>query len=127
MPQTAALRPHVDNGMPLGTVQPDQITTTAGVRLLDRKMTASVRWAHVTAETVGDVPDNDGNKVPDFNPTNPYNLLKFYFGYEPTPDILASFTVDNLLNEQYTRYLDFLPSPGVTVKGSLKIRFGGMT
>jgi len=45
-------------------------------------------------------------------------------GYEPTPDILAGFTVDNLLNEQYSRYLDYLPSPGVSVKGSLKIRFG---
>jgi hypothetical protein len=24
-----------------------------------------------------------------------YNLVKFYFGYEPIPDILAAFTVDN--------------------------------
>ena len=118
---------NVANGMPFGTVQPDQITTTAGVRFWDRKMTVSVRWAHVTAKTVGDIPDDDGNKVPDFNPPRTYNLVKFYFGYEPTPDILASFTVDNLLNEQYTRYLDYLPSAGVTVKGSLKIRFGGMT
>ena len=42
----------------------------------------------------------------------------------PAPDILDGFTVDNLLNEQYSRYLDYLPSPGVSVKGSLKIRFG---
>jgi hemoglobin/transferrin/lactoferrin receptor protein len=115
---------NIDNGQPLGTVQPDQVAATAGVRFWDRKMTVSLRWAHVTAKVVGDIPDNDNNKVPDFNPTKSYNLVKFYFGYEPTPDILASFTADNLLNEQYTRYLDFLPSPGVTAKGSLKIRFG---
>ena len=84
----------------------------------------SVRWNHVVAKNASDIPDNDGNKTPDFNPTRAYNLVKFYIGYEPTPDILAGFTVDNLLNEQYSRYLDYLPSPGVSVKGSLKIRFG---
>jgi hemoglobin/transferrin/lactoferrin receptor protein len=76
------------------------------------------------AKTVSDIPDNDNNKTPDFNPTTAYNLVKLYIGYEPMPDVLTALTVDNLLNEQYTRYLDYLPSPGVTVKGSLKIRFG---
>ena len=31
------------NGLPLLTVQPDQITTTAGVRLWDRKLTRMVK------------------------------------------------------------------------------------
>jgi hemoglobin/transferrin/lactoferrin receptor protein len=115
---------NVDNGSPLGTVQPDQIAATLGVRLVDRKLTVSVRYAHVMAKTVSDIPDNDNNKTPDFNPTTAYNLVKLYIGYEPMPDVLTALTVDNLLNEQYTRYLDYLPSPGVTVKGSLKIRFG---
>jgi hemoglobin/transferrin/lactoferrin receptor protein len=115
---------NVDNGSPLGTVQPDQVAGTVGVRFWDRKITMSVRWNHVMAKNVSDIPDNDANGTPDFNPTRAYNLVKFYIGYEPTPDILAGFTVDNLLNEQYSRYLDYLPSPGVSVKGSLKIRFG---
>jgi hemoglobin/transferrin/lactoferrin receptor protein len=91
---------------------------------VDRKLTVSVRWNHVMAKNASDIPDNDANGTPDFNPTRAYNLVKLYIGYEPMPDVLASFTVDNLLNEQYTRYLDYLASPGVTVKGSLKIRFG---
>jgi hemoglobin/transferrin/lactoferrin receptor protein len=115
---------NVDTGAPLGSVQPDQVAGTVGVRFWDRKVTMSVRLNHVMAKEASDIPDNDGNKTPDFNPTRAYNLVKFYIGYEPTPDILAGFTVDNLLNEQYSRYLDYLPSPGVSVKGSLKIRFG---
>ena len=45
-------------------------------------------------------------------------------GYQPAPDILAAVTVENLLDEYYVRYLDLLPSPGVTFKGQVKIRFG---
>jgi hypothetical protein len=44
--------------------------------------------------------------------------------YEPTPDILASFGIDNMPNENYIRYLDLLPSPGITFKAGLKIRYG---
>jgi hemoglobin/transferrin/lactoferrin receptor protein len=105
----------VMTGMPLTTIQPDQIATTLGVRMLDRKLTMSVRWAAVAAQKA--VPTGTP-------PSESYNLMKLYIGYQPTPDVLAAFTIDNLLNEQYTRYLDFLPSPGITYKASLRVRFG---
>lgn len=115
---------NVDNNQPLLKVQPDQVAGTLGVRMLEQKLTMSVRWAYVFAKPASDIPDSDGNGRPDIPATKAFNLVKLYIGYEPTPDILASFTVDNLLNEQYMRYLDYLPSPGITYKGSLRVRFG---
>ena len=50
--------------------------------------------------------------------------------------MLASLSVENLLNEQYTRHMTVFPNeltrtitgfpqPGITVKGSLRVRFAG--
>lgn len=59
-------------------------------------------------------------------------------GYKPTEDVLASFAIDNLLDQFYIPYLSALPDvpgqspgvrfagPGITYKGALKIRFGVM-
>ena len=62
-------------------------------------------------------------------------------GYQTNPDALASFSVENLFNQQYSRYLDVAPSPGhgvnstplplfspgITVKGALTVRFSDLT
>ena len=106
---------NLGTGLPLATIPPDQVTTTFGVRFFDRKVTAAVKWQAVDAKT--DVP-------PGFTPRSSYNLVNLYLGYQPTEDVLAGISVENVLNTYYVRYLDALPSPGVTVKGSLKLRFG---
>jgi outer membrane receptor protein involved in Fe transport len=72
-----------------------------------------------------------------FPPTDAYNLVNLYVGYQPTPDVLASFGIDNLFNQHYVQYMNaegqsapgqapafIFPSPGITFKGGLKIRFG---
>jgi outer membrane receptor protein involved in Fe transport len=55
--------------------------------------------------------------------------------------VLASLSVENLLNSQYSRYLDVAPSPGhgvnstplpffspgITIKGALTVRFSDVT
>ena len=48
-------------------------------------------------------PNKDG--LPDFAPVPAYNLVNLYIGYQPTPDILASFSIDNLLNKYYVQYM----------------------
>jgi hypothetical protein len=62
-------------------------------------------------------------------------------GSQINPDALASFSVENLFNQQYSRYLDVAPSPGhglnstplpffspgITVKGALTVRFSDLT
>jgi hemoglobin/transferrin/lactoferrin receptor protein len=120
---------NVVTGVGLISAPPDKITTTLGVRLLDRKLTASVRWAAIDAQT----------KLPaNYMPTDAYNLVGVHVGYQPTPDVLASFSIDNLLNEYYLPYpvpkssstdaqydgLWASRGPGITFKAGLQIRFG---
>ncbi len=106
---------------PLLSIPADQIASTLGVRFYDRKITASVRWAAVAAKDIEDVPVGA-------IPTDSYNLVSLYLGYQPTEDVTAGISVDNLLNEYYFDYLDAqtsrVPSRGLSVKGSLKVRFG---
>lgn len=107
-------------GDPLNKIPPDMVATTLGVRFWDRKVTASVRWAAYAAKTLADLPT--GTAASDA--TRAYNLVNLYLSYQPTEDLIAGMSIENLLDEYYIRYTDELPSPGLTVKGSLKIRFG---
>lgn len=117
-------------GTPLASIPANRITTTLGLRSPDRKLLMQVKWAAVSART--DVPST-------YIPLESYNLVNFYLGYQPTPDITASFGIDNLLDEYYLPYavlrsdptssgnLDTLfaaSGPGRTFKGTLRIRFG---
>ena len=108
-------------GLPLLSIPADQIATTVGVRFYDRKITASVRWAAVASKDINDIPVGA-------IPTDSYNLVNVYLGYQPTEDITAALSVENLLNEYYFDYLDAqtsrVPERGLAVKGSLKVRFG---
>jgi hemoglobin/transferrin/lactoferrin receptor protein len=121
---------------PLGSIPPDKISTTLGVRLFERKLTASVRWTAVAAKPASQTPDRDRNGIPDFLPTDAYNLVNLYVAYEPTPGVVAHFGIENLLNEYYIPYLAgapnipgnppgvIFPGPGITYKIGAQIRFG---
>jgi hemoglobin/transferrin/lactoferrin receptor protein len=137
----------VTNNLPLATIPPDQITTTLGARFLDRRLTVSVRWQAVAAKNPNDIPP--GPEAPAgatqgppwaYFPTASFNLVNLHFGYQINPDALALLSVENLLNEQYSRYLSVAPSPGhglnstplpffspgITVKGALTVRFSDL-
>jgi hypothetical protein len=34
-----------------------------------------------------------------------YNLVSLYAGYQMTPDVLVAFSAENLLNENYMKYM----------------------
>lgn len=109
-----------DAGQPLSTIQPDQISTTLGFRFLDEKLTVAVRWTAVAAVKASDLPTNSV-----YEPTDSFNLVSVYAGYQPNESTLWRLSVENLLDEQYTQYENFLPSAGLTVKAGLIVRFGG--
>jgi hemoglobin/transferrin/lactoferrin receptor protein len=125
---------NVDTGEPLAKIPPDSVTTTVGVRFFDRKLTVALRWKAVDAKHSWDIP-RDNNNALEFPSTGAYDLVNLYVGYQPTPDILASLSVENLLDEQYSPYLSVYPNPsgsglpvgfpqpGITIKGSLHLRF----
>jgi outer membrane receptor protein involved in Fe transport len=57
--------------------------------------------------------------------------VNLYAGYRINPDTLAALSVENLLDKYYFNYLSAqvsrVPSRGLTVKGSLRIRFSDQT
>ncbi len=124
---------NIETGAPLAKVAPDSLTTTVGGRFLDRRLTLALRWQAVAAKHAEDIPtDASGSLV--FPATGSYNLINVYLGYQIDPNTLASLSVENLLNEQYTKYMTVYPNeltqtitgfpqPGITIKGALRIRF----
>jgi hemoglobin/transferrin/lactoferrin receptor protein len=112
-------------------IQPRKVVTTAGVRLLEYRLTLSAQWISFAAHE--DIPVG-------YLPATSGDLLNFYLAYNPTPDIALNFSVENALNKYYRPYAipggstdgttqnDVLfssPGPGVTFKGGMRIHFGG--
>jgi hemoglobin/transferrin/lactoferrin receptor protein len=122
------------DGTPLATIPPDQVSLLLGVRAFDKKLTAAVRWTAVAAKPLSQIPleaGDSGQPVPIYDPTPSYNLVNLYFGYQPIPEVFAAFSIENLLNVDYTKYMCcstqsgyVVPSPGITFKGSLTVHYG---
>jgi hemoglobin/transferrin/lactoferrin receptor protein len=115
----------------LATITPRKVTTTAGLRLLDRKLVISAQWASFGANN--DLPAG-------YLPSTSYELVNLYLTYQATKDITLTASIDNLLNQYYRPYAipgnstdgttqnDVLfssPGPGTVYKAGLKIHLGG--
>jgi hemoglobin/transferrin/lactoferrin receptor protein len=115
-------------GDPLAKVPPDMVSATFGLRSADRKWTTALRWSHYAAKKRSDLPA-DNPSTPDddelMNVTGSYNLVSLHLAYQPNENIVAALSVENLLNETYRVYTHEYNSPGITVKGSLRVRFAG--
>ena len=115
----------------LATITPRKVTTTAGVRLLDKTLILSAQWASFSANN--DIPVG-------YVPSTAYELVNLYLTWNATRDIVFSASIDNLLNQYYRPYAipgsstdgttqnDVLwtsPGPGRVYRAGLKIHFGG--
>ncbi len=115
----------------LATITPRKVTTTAGVRLLDRTLVISAQWSSFGANT--DLPAG-------YIPSTAYELVNLYLTWQATKDITFTASIDNLLNQYYRPYAipgsstdgttqnDVLfssPGPGTVYKAGLKIHLGG--
>lgn len=128
-----------DNGDPLATVPPDFLTTTIGTRLLNNRMIVSARWQAVGPKKADQIPtDSQGRSI--YAPVGSFDVVSLYLGYQINENATLGLAVENLFNEQYARYTQVFaspggppgtpptiafPDPGITIKGSLKVRFGG--
>jgi hemoglobin/transferrin/lactoferrin receptor protein len=125
---------NLTKNQPLLKIYPAQLATTVGARFWDRKITAAVRWLAVASKDADDIPPGTATALP----TGGFNVVNLYVDYRPNEDTILAFGIDNIFNEFYTRYLDVrtlsvgpppalqipTPGPGITFKGSLKVRFG---
>ncbi|MEO8318470.1 MAG: TonB-dependent hemoglobin/transferrin/lactoferrin family receptor [Bradyrhizobium sp.] len=115
----------------LSTITPRKVTTTAGVRLLDKTLILAAQWSSFSANN--DVPVG-------YVPSTAYELVNLYLTWNATKDIVFSASIDNLLNQYYRPYAvpgsstdgttqnDVLwssPGPGRIYRAGLKIHFGG--
>jgi hemoglobin/transferrin/lactoferrin receptor protein len=122
---------NVATNIGLSTITPRKITTTGGVRLLDRRLILAAQWSSFGANN--DVPAG-------YLPSTGYELVNLYLTWNATKDIVFSASIDNLLNQYYRPYAipgsstdgttqnDVLwssPGPGRVYKAGLKIHFGG--
>lgn len=119
---------NVATGAPLLKIAPQKVALTLGARHLNNKLTTTVRIVSVDAKPASEIPA--GSTIP---PTAAYTIVNLFASYAVNEDITAEFGVDNLFNTYYERYLDTTtagatviasPSPGVTTKLGLKVRFG---
>ncbi|MBB6306032.1 TonB-dependent hemoglobin/transferrin/lactoferrin family receptor [Xanthobacter tagetidis] len=115
----------VDNDQPLVTIMPNNVAATLGTRMFDNKLTLAVRWQWVAAKTASELPDTLTPAEIDALVTPSFNLVNVYMGYQVNQWATASFSVENLLNEQYTQYQQFLPSAGLTFKAGMRVTLGG--
>lgn len=122
---------NVQTGIGLSTIIPRKVTTTAGVRLLDRQLVLAAQWSSFSGNT--DVPTG-------YLPATDYELVNLFLTWNATKDIVFTASIDNLLNQYYRPYAipggstdgttqnDVLwssPGPGRVYKAGLKIHFGG--
>jgi hemoglobin/transferrin/lactoferrin receptor protein len=123
---------NVATNIGLSTITPRKITTTGGVRLLDRRLILAAQWSSFGANN--DIPAG-------YLPSTGYELVNLYLTWNATKDIVFSASIDNLLNQYYRPYAipgssndgtpqnDVLwssPGPGRVYKAGLKIHFGGV-
>jgi hemoglobin/transferrin/lactoferrin receptor protein len=122
---------NVATNIGLATITPRKITTTGGVRLLDRRLILAAQWSSFGANN--DIPVG-------YLPSTGYELVNLYLTWHATKDVMFTASIDNLLNQYYRPYAipgsstdgttqnDVLwtsPGPGRVYKAGLKIHFGG--
>ncbi len=120
-------------GVPLLKIPTDQVASTLGWRFYDRRITFAVSHIWSDSKEASEIPPGSQPGTLALPPVGSYDVVNLYASYQQNEDILWSIAVDNLLDRQYARYTDVTtinstivpsPSPGLTVKGALKVRFG---
>lgn len=117
----------------LANIQPDKISTTAGIRVLDRKVTIAGTWVSAAS--------NQHIDQLVYTPSSSYDLLNLYLTYQPTKDLWFNFSIDNVFDQYYRPYAipksdstnstqnDVLwtaPPPGIVYKAAMRMHFGAM-
>jgi hemoglobin/transferrin/lactoferrin receptor protein len=114
---------NLETGMSLATVPPYRASATIGFRFLENKSLAiGARFTAVgsSPKNVPTATDSDGTTP---LPTSGYGLVDLFASYAYNDLVSGNLTVNNLLNKEYTQFLNIEPNPGLTVKAGLTIKF----
>lgn len=108
-----------DTGTGLYTVPADQVTVTAGFRMLDEKLIAGGRVRFVAEQ---DRFVEGGTAA--LKHADAYNVVDLFAQYEATDSVTLNVNIDNLFDETYRQHLDQYNSPGFSARAGLTMRFG---
>ncbi|SDR53168.1 hemoglobin/transferrin/lactoferrin receptor protein [Rhizobiales bacterium GAS113] len=97
---------------PLNTVAPGRVSSTLGLRFLDQALTLGARYTFT---------ERSSRLVT--TPSKDYATADMFASYKFDERVRGDFTVTNLFNRKYVQYLSSDPSPGVTVKFALTVKF----
>lgn len=102
-------------GEGLVTVPADQITVTAGVRLMEKKLIAGARVRFVSEQT----------RLPaGVPPAESYELVDLFGQYILTDQITLNLNVNNLFDVAYRPHLAQSNDPGFAARMGVTVRFG---
>lgn len=108
--------------VPLISVYPDKLVTTAGVRFLDERLTVGGKWTIVDAQNRLPGTDRTGSVVV---PQGSHDPVDLFMSYEHNRSFSTTLTLKNIFDENYTQYLNLDPSPGFSAGLTATIRLGG--
>ncbi|MEM7214510.1 MAG: TonB-dependent hemoglobin/transferrin/lactoferrin family receptor [Pseudomonadota bacterium] len=106
-------------GEPLMSIRPDSFSATAGFRLMDEQLTLGGRLTAVAQQDripAGGIAGLQGNS---------YELVDLFASYEPNETSRYSIVLNNITDEQYTRYLDVNASEGFSATFTATFKVGG--
>ena len=106
---------NVNTDQPLTTIPPDKVVTTLGFRAFDQRLTFGGRWFAVAEQ----------DRVPAGSPTSDaFDVVNLFAEYEHNDNLSFGAAVDNVFDQQYTRFLDASPNEGLTARLWIRGRFG---
>jgi len=97
---------------PLNSVYPGRIGVTSGFRFLNEALTVGGRVTFVSNSAKGVT-----------TPSGGYGLVDLFADYKHSDWLQTGLSVTNLFDRRYTQYLDTQPSPGLTAKLSLTVKY----
>ena len=91
---------------------PGRISSTLGFRVFDQALTLGARYTFT-----------DGSSHLVRTPSKDYGTTDMFASYKFDDRVKGDFTVTKLFNRKYVQYLSSDPSPGLTVKFALAVKF----
>ncbi|WP_192931144.1 TonB-dependent hemoglobin/transferrin/lactoferrin family receptor [Gemmobacter serpentinus] len=93
---------------------PYRVTATAGIRLLDERLTLGARANLVGAKSNAAATGFSGER---------YETLDLFAQYAFSDSISANLALNNVFDRDYTQYLNADPSPGFNARAQLTLKF----
>lgn len=105
---------------PLASVRPHKFVSTLGMRFLEERLEAGVTWTAVGAKKAKDIPAGSGLASRDS-----FNVVDLFATYEHNRYFSMALTLKNVLDKNYTKYLNQNASEGFSAVISATFQLGG--